>query len=105
MLREPQKTCLKLCVTSVTQTHLLMNASFDYVVRDLSVPYDFLIVNGAGMLLTSEPCFIFGRVSVKIKNVDSLVNPMFTGLGLNLDGLTLFNVKFLNSSVSNIFSM
>lgn len=51
------------------------------------------------MLLTSELYFVFGRVSVKIENVDSLVNPMFTGLGLNLDGLTLFNVKFLNSCV------
>lgn len=57
------------------------------------------------MSLTSELYFIFGRVSVKIKNVDSLVNPMFTGLGLNLDGQTLFNVKFLNSRVSNIFSI
>lgn len=50
-------------------------------------------------MITSELYFIFGRVSVKIENVDSLVNPMFTGLGLNIDGLTLFNVKFLNSRV------
>lgn len=94
ILLEPQKTSLKLCVTSVTLTHLLMNASFDSCSTWSKCTIRFSNSEWSRNVAYEWTMFYIWACKCKIENVDSLVNPIFTGLGLNLDGLTCLMLSF-----------